>query len=100
MSIDSAPLQGDIVPMSTGITSMSVDIDPLPVDRGRPSGGIGPFPADSETMSVDIAPLQPDWNRCPLASIHRKAPPATASRLRSDAAGAGPWPAGIATFEI
>jgi hypothetical protein len=35
-------LRGDIVPMSTGIQSMSVDIDSLSVNSDRPGGGSDP----------------------------------------------------------
>jgi hypothetical protein len=42
LPVGNDPLQGDIVPMSTGIRSMSVDIDSLSVNSDRPGGGSDP----------------------------------------------------------
>jgi hypothetical protein len=91
LSVGRAPLPGDSVPMSPGILSMSVDSIPLPDDGDRPFDGIDPLRAGSEPMSVDIAPLPMDLSRCPSTSIQCKPAPIVASRLRSEAAGSGPW---------
>ena len=75
MSVGSAPLPGNIVPMSAGILSLPVDIHPLSVNNDRLSGGTDPAQTDNDSMSIDIAPPQPDRSRCPSTSVQR--PPAS-----------------------
>lgn len=66
MPVNRAPLHGDIVPMSSGIVSVSVDI--------------GPLPGNGDRRPVESIPRRLAMNRCPLTLLRCKRTGAAAHR--------------------